>query len=370
MPAAGWAFAACSPVAWQNAHEPNTIYPKPSPRPNVLVPVAMPEPASELGDESVAPDPTVPLPPGSPRVIEIDEHWHDAYLDGEEISDDEQGNFAEREHPGGTRPKNVSTVILSGSGSALGKTVHTTKLTISDASGTSSASGAGSGNATSVDDTSSVTCAFTTDSSTVNSSTTGIQIVTGASPSSSSCTNKNACILCTTAASGSSCSIACSGTVPSNTATGNDSFNVYATYTASLTTNMASTGGMIRVDGKLTNWSEFAFNGQAHSPTNTTVATSYAGCNGTSSSLEAYSGSGTLGDALSIASSTATAFTHDPAIIAVGNGTCTLSYQFKAAMPLTGANVPGTAVNLTRGSFSFGATICDVINSATCVAPF
>ncbi len=256
-----------------------------------------------------------------------------------------------------------ATVKMSGRGEALAAAVRAQYY---DASGTSAASGAGSGNATSVNDSVSISCAFTTDSGTVNTSSTGIQIVTGAAPSASSCTNRNACILCTTATSGNNCSIACTGTIPSNSATASDSFNVYVTYTSTLTTNMGYVGGMLRVSGSISSWSEFAFNGQTNSPTYNAASAVYSGCKDGGSSLSAYTGSGAVGDALSIATSGATSFIQDPAILSVGNGTCTLSHQFKASMPLTGAATPGATVSLTRGSISLTSKICNVQSSATC----
>jgi len=205
-------------------------------------------------------------------------------------------------------------------------------------------------------DSSTLTCAFTTDASSVHSSTTGVQIVTGASPSSSSCTDKNACILCTTATSGANCSIACTGTIPSNTATANDSFNIYVTYTVALSTTLGAETGVVVITGAITNWAEFAFTNQASPPIHSSNFTSCSSPNFLSFNFS---------DPLGKASTTATAFTQDGDVTSAGSGAnlgdCTFTYAFKANMPFTGANTPGTSINLSRGSVALTVKICDTI---------
>lgn len=129
---------------------------------------------------------------------------------------------------------------------------------------------------------------------------------------------------------------------------------------------MTDVGGMLRVSGSISSWSEFAFNGQANSPTHDTPAVTYAGCKSGGSTMSVYSGSGSLGDALTVATSGASSFIQDPAILSMGNGTCSMTHKFKASMPLTGAATPGATVSLTRGSISLTSKICNVQSSATC----
>ncbi len=198
------------------------------------------------------------------------------------------------------------------------------------------------------------TCAFTTDSGTANTANTKVQIVTGASPSLNSCANKNACILCTTAASGSNCSIACTGTIPSNTATAADTFNIYVTHTATITSAVPNTlTGVVRTDGSITNWSEFAFNGQPSAPlysSNMTQCTA---------PYMTFNTNNTLG----IAQTSASSFNLNGRLTGAGSGgtagTCTFSYSFRATMGFTGAATPGTAINLSRGSLNMTTKICE-----------
>jgi hypothetical protein len=314
-------------------------------------------PSQQAAGTSGAPG-EMPMPSrdGGEKLLIIEEN--EKILVGDISKPDEE--FQGRE----PRAEKTATVIFVGSGSALSAMTELKrdgKIRMADASSTSIGSSL-STSVTSLNDTAAISCAFTTDSTTAS----GVQITT----SSGSCTNRFACIVCTPATSGANCSINCSGTVPSSAAEATDSFNVFFTVTSTLTTNMSGTpaAGMIRVDGKLSNWAEFNFSNQSNAPTFSTLATNYANCTGANSHMSVYSGTGSLSDAIAgTAQTTASSFAQDPSIISFGNGNCGLSFQFKANMSLAGANVPGAVINLSRGTITVATTICD--STLSCPAP-
>lgn len=209
-------------------------------------------------------------------------------------------------------------------------------------------------------DSSTQTCAFTTDATSVSA---GIQLVTSANPSSNTCTNVGNCILCTTSATATTCNISCAGSVPSTAAVAADVFNIYVTYTAIVTSTGDGFPAALRISGSITDWPEFDYTTQANTPTYNTLSSAYAGCDG-NPDMNAYADP--LSDANSIAITSTTAFVQDPFITTGGTNdpkTCTLNYQFKAAMPLTGADVPGSVLTLTRGSISMTTKVCDEATS-------
>lgn len=226
------------------------------------------------------------------------------------------------------------------------------------------------GTITSLYDESTVTCSFAAASaSSTDSANTGIDIIYGSSPSTSSCVNAQKCILCTTSATATTCNISCAGTVPSSATVAADTFPVYLTYTTVITSSMSgAASGMIRIDGTITGWSEMDYTAQLNSPTYNSLASVYAACKtgAGASIMSVYSGSGGLVDTNSIATTSTTGFIQDPAIIANGTppNSCTLSHQFRALMPLTGADSPGAIINYNRGSVILKSKICE---SHTCL---
>jgi hypothetical protein len=197
----------------------------------------------------------------------------------------------------------------------------------------------------SIIDSSTSTCAFTTDSSSVNHT---VQIAS----SLAACTNRNDCVVCVPAATGANCSINCSGTVPSSAAVASDSFNIFITFTVALTSLLALPNvGAVRIDGSITNWSEFNFLNQASPPV---FSSDFTQCVGPT--FMAFDNTNPLG----IAATTATAFNRNGKITTLGLlSSCTFKYVFKANMAFTGANTPGATINLTRGSIKLTTKICD-----------
>lgn len=248
----------------------------------------------------------------------------------------------------------VSSVTATG-----GATTNSTAVSsgvLYDASSTSTGSGQGSDGPTSINDTSTTSCAFTFDAV---STTTGISVVSD----SNSCADKNRCIVCTAATSAPDCSISCTGTVPSDAATAADTFNVYLTLTSTFRTNMPGTTGMVRLDERITNWPEFDFTIPGHFTLN------LDGCDGAPDMTL------TTTDPVGIDATTATSFTKGFTISALdatptgGLGDCSMVSTFKAAMPLTGADTPDATVTLARGSVASTSKICDTASATYCAGP-
>ncbi|MEI6805192.1 MAG: hypothetical protein WCK49_01630 [Myxococcaceae bacterium] len=290
-----------------------------------------------------------------------------------------------------TSNQSVKTFQFEFKGSAQGTMSKTSNGLEKDVSSTSE--GTGGGSVSSINDTASVSCTFSFDGTpdsdgvvvryttlgdpTLEGGGDGVQIVSGALENdyvqSSKCADPTACVLCKTTSGGGYCTVSCTGNIPSNTQTNGDTFNLYLTQSNTFTTDASYAEGMILFSGIIDTagnhpWSEFNFSSQTNHPTMSTVATNYAGCNGTGSpgSLQAYTGSGSLNDALSIASVESTWFIEDPAIISLGNGQCVVTHEFKAVMPLTGAATQGNQIGIYRDPVFLKATICDTVNAATC----
>lgn len=213
----------------------------------------------------------------------------------------------------------------------------------------------------SVYDDASTVCLFETPTST----SSGIQIVTSTAPSDSSCTDKNKCILCTLGAATpvADCSISCIGTVPSTSATAADSVHIFVTVSSRLHTNAPSATGMVRYDAYSDNWPEFSMS-------NFPVSTDFTGCDGTAASHEVGLNTGSL--VYDYPYWTSTHQTHGYAINALNpdstttpanQSTCTTSFKYYAAMPLTGADVSGTTIDFSGKSLTFRATMCDTADS-------
>lgn len=245
----------------------------------------------------------------------------------------------------------TSRVIFSGGG------------VLEQRGGTSGSGSAGKGIAglKSVYNDASTVCLFETPTST----SSGIQIVTSDAPSDSSCTNKNSCILCTLGATTpvADCSISCTGTVPSTTATAADSVPIFVTISSMLHTNAPSATGMVRYDVYSDNWPEFSMS-------NFPVSTDFTGCDGTAASYEVGLNTGAV--VYDYPYWTAThqvngyainALNPDSSTTPTNQSTCTASFQYYAAMSLAGADVPGTTIDFSGKGLVFRATMCNTADA-------
>lgn len=259
----------------------------------------------------------------------------------------------------------VSTVTFSGSGIADAAVHHNGNSDISvmkNATGPSGGTGAGAGPTSIYDEAASV-CLFSNGSDGDNTTSSGIQIITGAAPSNTSCTKKNKCILCTlgSATPVQNCTISCVGIIPSMVATAADTVPIFVTFSSILKTNAPAAEGMVRYDAYSTDWTEFSMS-------NNPVAFVATGCDGGVDPLfEAGLNIATLvfdnpywtathqvnGYAISLLNPNSGS---SPA----NQSSCTTSFEYAASMPLTGADTPNSTISFSSKTVSFKATMCDV----------
>jgi len=196
-------------------------------------------------------------------------------------------------------------------------------------------------------------CEFSFDST---SADTDIDIVSDAE----NCTSPNKCIVCTVMAA-YGCSISCDGTVPSNTATAADTFNVYATFTSLFQSDMTTAAGALRFDGTIDGWLEF-------NPRDVTNGVSFdiAGCDGDPDMTVLDNDPLLNGDANGINAETPIDWSRafsinalDPSPDRGGFGDCMIVQTLGASIQLTGADIPGSTIDLSGGSIAVFSRICD-----------
>lgn len=264
----------------------------------------------------------------------------------------------------GDLSSNVKTVPFHYTRSATGNGIVPAELIKKDATGT--ATGTGTGTVTSLNDTSEVVCTFA-----LNGAATTGGIEPHATVQTGACTGAGAdnCIQCVASGSGTNaCSIACNGTVHSNTNSAAQVLNLTLTYTSTIDTNMTELG-IVRFDGLTTGWPELDFTAQGPSspiPTASSIATVFAGCDG-GTELDLVTTNALVNvDGISSARAEDN-FQQIGRIVAVGSAACVAVHDFSIAAPLTGAETPNTGITTPAGSMTFTAKICDSITA--CAAP-
>lgn len=202
-----------------------------------------------------------------------------------------------------------------------------------------------------INDTAGVVCAFNFPSATSG----GIEIVS-AQASCSSGTTDNECIVCTASGGGTaSCSLSCSGTVPSNATVAADSFSVDVSFTSTITTDMVSPYGTVRFDA-----SRSAAGFDLSSPN-----ASYSGCTYSAGSFEMGLSAIAPGTWFTSTASNyrtgATIANIDPD----GGGIthCSTVHTFTTTPTLSGLATPGTTASNNLGIITFKSKICDTVDS-------
>jgi len=230
-----------------------------------------------------------------------------------------------------------------------------------DASGGSVGGGGDESSTSSIHDQVDVTCEFTHDSRTSN---TAIDVVSDAEL----CSSPNKCIVCVAENSQSGCTISCDGTIPSNPETANDSFNIYFESTSAFKTNAPGIGGVIRFDGKITDWPELMADNSSNG-----IAFDLTGCSG-GSNMKVLDDNPVLNGEDSIDIASPDAWKHAYSIDELdstpdedGLGNCVIVQRITASMQLAGADTPGAFVNMLRGSIAIHSQICD--SPDTCPTP-
>lgn len=196
-------------------------------------------------------------------------------------------------------------------------------------------------------DTAGVVCSFNIPSAT----TGGIEIVS-IQANCSHGNDDNECIVCTTSGGGtSSCSISCTGVVPSNATVGADSFSVDISFTSTITTDMTDPYGTMRFDV-----SRSAAGFDLASP-----EVNYSGC---TYSAGAFEMGLTAIDPSTWFTSTASNYRAAATIANVdpdGGGVshCSTVHKFTATPTLSGLATPGTTATNNYGVLTFKSKICD-----------
>lgn len=250
----------------------------------------------------------------------------------------------------------TSTVIIEGRGDVRGLAMDADGNVLSkDASDTTTGSGDGVDGVDSILDTANVMCLFmpitTTDG-------TGIHIVdnilkcTVGDPSYIPGASLNKCIVCTHTY-GATCELTCNGTVPSNAETAADWIRLKIKISSDFTSDMPVADGVIRVDGDTSLWPAFDPSGVSSFGVINHAITQ---CDGTPDMLA------TADDPLLIDDATATSWSKSYSIDELGDGTCLVESYVWGRLLLTGADTPGAVVNLTDGSFTASAKICDDVD--------
>ncbi len=202
----------------------------------------------------------------------------------------------------------------------------------------------------SIIDTAAVSCAFSLPSGT---STNGEVVLVGnATCANAASNNQNNCIECNTSASGNTCSVSCSGWIPSRADVAADSMTIRLVLTSTLTTDMPDvTVGGIQFVGDTSLWT--AFDPQV------TLATDTAGCNGNPSTTEM-----TLGTLHASSSTAADGWNHRYPISAGGSQSnhCTVGHQIDGIISFSGADTGGTTIS-SAGTVTMIAKICDLAAS-------
>lgn len=249
--------------------------------------------------------------------------------------------------PGGE----TATVIIEGFGASGGFLYDDEKVLVKDAGEIAIGTGDPSDAIESAADAAILTCEFAYGSTTPD---TLIDVVAN----SGSCASLNKCIVCTTT-SGSTCSISCTGTVPSNTETANDYVTLGFAVTSSFATDVE--GGALRYDGTVTSWPEF-------DPSDGTLGVQFNtdNCDGNATTGDNVTEMLAVeDDPLGISGLTDVDEWHTSfSILDLGDTSQCVHEQFMMAhMYLTGADVGGSTVDLTGGTISVYGAICNDVGS-------
>lgn len=250
------------------------------------------------------------------------------------------------------------TIVVDGSGSGGGSTYYDgatvdvviegySFMTFADinANGTVSPKG--------IYDTADVSCFFLTPAVTP---LTGIDIVSNAD----NCTDKNKCIVCTKTG-GASCSIECTGTVPSNSDTALDYVEITYKANSIFTTDMRDPATILRFDGSILDWPEMDPSAGIFWTDTNCDGNSLTGLNQTEMDADE-------NDPLGIKYEGSDGWSTSWSIVDYGNvQECWLEQRFTANMYLSGAEISGNTVDLTRGTIDLSAMICD--SSLNCSGP-
>lgn len=196
-------------------------------------------------------------------------------------------------------------------------------------------------------DTAGVVCSFNIPSAT----TGGIEIVS-IQANCSHGNDDNECIVCTTSGGGtSSCSLSCTGVVPSNATVGADSFSVDISFTSTITTDMTNPDGTIRYD-------------VSRSATGFDLAAPDVNSSGCTYSAGTFEMGMTAIAPATWFTSTASNYRTAATIANIdpdGGGVshCSTVHTFTATPTLAGLATPGTTAANNYGVLTFKSKICD-----------
>lgn len=258
-------------------------------------------------------------------------------------------------------PQGYAEVSFIANGIGSGGVVHNLLSSadlglLKDATG-SGAGGAGTlGGPTSITDTAAVTCTF--DAGGASNQTTTEHYTVRLS-TDSPCANDNECITCTvTGANTDSCSLSCSGVVPSSAAAATDTFPVAISFTSSLESDMPDPYGTIRFDATTADASAPYFNLASALPSGPGTGN----CDGVGAEeLDITAAEYTAGTWMP-GGDTQGAYRHGYKITDVGdvaNSTCVVTHMFQGSAVLTGVDVGGSTPTNNLGTVTMKATICD-----------
>lgn len=271
----------------------------------------------------------------------------------------------------------TKTVRIYGRSSLDGQIISASKnLSLKDASDTTTGSGGTGDGIDSIYDFIDLKCQFIFDDPSLSPTSTGIDVV----DDESKCTTLNKCIVCSSDLD-DTCTLSCTGNVPSNAATALDYIEIAFYVRAQFQTDMPQAwsdealigdpsddiGGMILFRGDTSGWDDFDPSG-SDSLASIDTAFNRVYCDGSDGYMDAF-----YNDLFSTDFINTTGYERTYVIGDLGTRPdfpdCVIDHYVFGRIYLTGADTPGSTLDLTDGMIVANAFICDDLHNCTTTFP-